>query len=64
MSEFKEKSDLIQEFLKKEGLDFREDMTREERERLDVERQMLVLRVGLNKMSVKELKNFLKGGKE
>ena len=58
-SEFKERNDLIQEFLKREGLDFRKGMSRKEREKLDMERQSLVLRVGLNKMSVKELRHFL-----
>lgn len=62
MNEFKEKNDLIQEFLKRKRLEFRKGMSREEREALDVERQMLVLRLGLNQMSVEELKNFLKGG--
>ena len=59
MSEFKEKNDLIQEFLKREGLDFKKGMSRKEREAFNVERQSLVLRVGLNQMSVKELKHFL-----
>jgi len=59
VSEFKEKSDLINELLHKMDLDFEDDMTREGREALDVERQMLVLRTGWNKMSATELKELL-----
>ncbi len=59
VSEFKEKSDLINELLHKVNLDFEDDMTEEEHERLDVERQMLVLRAGWNNMSVAELKELL-----
>jgi|GEM_PF-5479661 len=50
---------LIEEFLKREGLSFEENMLREERESLDTERQMLVLRMGLNKMTIQELQKFL-----
>ena len=59
VSEFKEKSDLINELLTKMDLNFEDDMTREERENLDVERQMFVLRAGWNNMSVAELKELL-----
>lgn len=53
------KVELIQEFLTGEGLNFEKGMNRKEREELDVERQALVLRLGLNRMSVKKLKQFL-----
>lgn len=59
VSEFKEKSDLIDELLHKVGLDFEPDMTEEEHEKLDVERQMFVLRAGWNNMFVPELKVLL-----
>lgn len=59
MSEFKEKNDLLQELLRLEGLDFPKDATDEERERIDVERQSFVLRVGLNRLSVEELRTVL-----
>lgn len=59
MSEFKEKYDLINELLTRMDLDFESDMTREEREALDVERQTFVLRAGWNKLSIAELKELL-----
>lgn len=59
MSEFKEKSDLINELLSKSDLGFKPKMSKEEREALDIKRQMLVLRAGWNKMSVSELKALL-----
>jgi hypothetical protein len=59
MSEFKEKSGLINELLKRSDLDFEPKMTKEEREALDIERQMLVLRAGWNNMSVLELRELL-----
>lgn len=59
MSEFKEKSNLINELLSKSDLNFEPNMTKKEREALDVERQMLVLRVGWNNMSVSDLKALL-----
>ncbi len=59
VSEFKEKSDLINELLSRMDLNFEPDMTREDREALDVERQMLVLRIGWNNMSIAELKELL-----
>lgn len=59
MSEFKEKNDLIQELLKKSGLEFRKSMSRDKREKFDVERQNLVLRAGWNNMSVTDLRNLV-----
>ncbi len=58
-SEFREKYELISEFLSREGMDFEEGMSKEEEKTLDIERQSLVLRIGLNKMSIAELRNFL-----
>ena len=53
------KVELIEEFLTRERLSFKKRMSKEQREELDVERQALVLRLGLNQMSVKGLKKFL-----
>lgn len=59
MSEFKEKGGLINELLKRSDLDFEPSMTVKEREALDIERQMLVLRAGWNSLSITELKALL-----
>ena len=57
---FAEKAGLIQDLLVKEGLGFRPNMSRGERENLDVDRQSLVLRLGWNKLSMAELRVLLK----
>lgn len=59
MSDLEEKNDLIQELLRRSGLEFEEGMSREDREALDRERHTVVLRVGWNKMSVRNLKQLL-----
>jgi len=58
-SDFREKYELISEFLSREGIDFKEGISKEEEEMLDIERQSLVLRIGLNKMSIAELRKFM-----
>ncbi len=59
-SPFKEKFELIDEILLRAGLYFTENMSREEREKIDFERQEFVLQVGYNKMSFPELRELLK----
>lgn len=59
VSPFKRKADLIEKMLSVEYA-FRDDMTRKEREDLDVERQMFVLRMGWNKLSIPELEDQVK----
>ena len=59
-SPFKEKFELIDEILLRAGLYFAENMSRREREGIDLERQELVLQVGYNKMSLSELRELLK----
>ena len=56
--EFKEKNDLIQGLLERADLGFEEGMTREDREDRDLERQMFVLQLGYNAMTVEELRNL------
>jgi hypothetical protein len=60
-SEFEERAQLIDRLLAKEGLEFREGMTREEREALDVERQSLVLRLGANSWPIEDLRKSVLG---
>jgi mannose-6-phosphate isomerase-like protein (cupin superfamily) len=57
---FKEKFELIDEILLRAGLYFTENMSREERDSIDLERQKLVLQAGYNKMSFPELRELLK----
>lgn len=59
-STFSEKFELINEILFRCDLGFKDDMSQEEREELDVERQSFVLRAGYNNMSVPELRELLK----
>ena len=59
-SPFKEKFELIDEILLRVGLYFTENMSREEREKIDFERQELVLQIGYNKMSLSKLRELLK----
>jgi mannose-6-phosphate isomerase-like protein (cupin superfamily) len=54
-SPFQEKAELINEILRRENLNFEEEMTREEREALDIERQTF----GFNRMSMEELRKTL-----
>lgn len=59
-SPFKAKNDLIEKILAYEKLVFQDDMTEEERERMDVERQSFVLRMGFNQRSISELRRTVK----
>lgn len=58
-SGFQEKYELISEFLSREDMDFEKKMNEKEKKALDAERQSLVLKIGLNKMSIAELRDFL-----
>ncbi len=60
-SEYKEKSELIYEILSRADMDFEFGMNRKEKEALDIERQMFVLRAGYNNMSISELRRLLGG---
>lgn len=59
-SSFQEKAELIEEILRREGLEFQEGMSRKEREDLDIERQGFVLGARLNLMSIPELREALR----
>lgn len=61
-SEFEIKATLINELLRRVDLDFEPDMTEKDRETLDVERQMLVLRTGWNNMPIDGLRTLLQKG--
>lgn len=54
--DFRRKSELIRKMLDVEHA-FTDDMTRDEREALDIERQMFVLRMGWNNLTVEELED-------
>lgn len=60
-SEYKEKSELIYEILSRADMDFEPGMNRKEKEALDMERQMFVMRAGYNKMSIPKLRKLLGG---
>lgn len=51
-----ERVDLILRVLENEGLVFQDDMTREERDNMDVERQAFVLRLDLNTWPMDKLR--------
>lgn len=56
MDSFKRRNDLIQQLLSVEYA-FDDNMSRDEREALDVERQMFCFRMGWHKMDIPELEH-------
>jgi hypothetical protein len=57
---FKERYELIDAILTQEQMAFRPDMTRDEEEQLDVERQFWVIQHGLNSMSLEKLRAHIR----
>jgi hypothetical protein len=54
------KAKLIMDILDLDGMAFRDDMSRDEREAMDVERQSYVMRLGLTQWSLTRLEDTVK----
>ncbi len=59
MSEFKERLDLVNQLLSKNGLDFKDNLAEEDRKALVIKRKEFVLKARYISMSISKLKTLL-----